>query len=224
MHRPCTSTSSLPVATPGAASACKSRGRPCWYQPIRVHSGLPSRCRRSPITPLSAAMTASRSQCTSPADVAGAKNGSSRASPACRPASTSCVTPRMLWYTSPVSPRVRPGSAPPGSPSVPSTDWCTPSATRVMPVVACVARRATARRSEARNWRSGLAVAALAPSPAGVEAAGLRGRGMDGGGMKGLRLKNVREPGALRTARWVTGSATAPRAGCPGSLGRCGCA
>src|SRR3990167_1438086 len=32
----------------------------------------------------------------------------------------------------PVSPRVRPGSAPPGRPMVLSTDWCTPSAARAV--------------------------------------------------------------------------------------------
>src|SRR3990167_690224 len=69
----------------------------------------------------------------------------------------------------PVSPRVRPGSAPPGRPMVLSTDWCTPSAMRATPAVAWVARRAAPRRSVARNWpRAALAARAVLPDGGGV--------------------------------------------------------
>src|SRR3990167_2561617 len=63
MHRPCTSTSNLPLGSgmvAASADASSVRGWPRWRSRMAIASGLPVSTRWSPSTPFSAASKASR--------------------------------------------------------------------------------------------------------------------------------------------------------------------
>ena len=184
MHRPCNSSNTLPLAWPEARSATRSISRPCWRSSIENASGLPSSARRSPMTPFRAASTASRSGDGAVLVPRRSRKGSSRSRAACKLTSTRRVTPRIPWYTRPVSPRARPASEPPGRPMVPSTDWCTPSVMWVTPVVAWVAKRATPRRSAGRKCRNAAKAARAALSGAGLFVEAMDAPKIEGNGPK----------------------------------------